>query len=166
MRRSAKNRSAFRVSALFRMPKIWTSMGRESKPAGQGRATAPGGLPRQAAGALVHHILAEPHLAVPAAVGGQGAERLEAALGGGLIGGGDHAAVARLDHAEAERADPEGAHAVLAEGCTARDHQVGPEPVHRQRRGHPAVEIGQRLLGDQQERERRRRSSPGVPAGA
>ena len=34
MRRSAKKRSALRVSVLFRMPKIWTSMGRESKPAG------------------------------------------------------------------------------------------------------------------------------------
>ena len=44
MRRSAKKRSAFRVSGLFRMPKIWTSMGRESTPATRARC-----LPRPGA---------------------------------------------------------------------------------------------------------------------
>jgi AcrR family transcriptional regulator len=89
---------------------------------------------------------AEPDLAVPAAVAGQGEEGL-VALGGRIrVDRGEHAAVAALGVPEGDRADAQPPPAVLGPGRSTGHHDAGTETPHRDRplgrpgaHGDPAV---------------------------
>src|ERR1700728_3803441 len=65
---------------------------------------------------------AEPDLSVPAAVAGQGEERLVASRGRVRVNGGEHATIAALDGAEGHRADAQSPPVVFRPGRGARHH--------------------------------------------
>ncbi len=85
---------------------------------------------------------------------GEGPERLLADHRRLLIGGRDDTAFARLYHFQLERSDPDVLPAVFGEGICPAHHEVGAEPIHRQRCRHPAIQIIQRRLADEQKGKR------------
>src|SRR5829696_5820239 len=137
-RRSAKNRKAFRVSELFLMPKIWTSIGGnllQNHLISDGESSPP----------FVHCVLTEHHLAFNLAVRRQGAKRLLATDRGGLIGGRDQAPSARLDDPESDIADLDSLPAILLVWAGTRHHEVGSKTIHGHWLGQAPVEVRQRL---------------------
>ncbi|CAK7282986.1 hypothetical protein SGPA1_20961 [Streptomyces misionensis JCM 4497] len=80
-----------------------------------------------------HEVLAEDQAAAELAVAGQRPQRLPAALGGVLVGGGHHTAAAGPRDAEDHLADGDARPVVLGPGLGPGHHDAGPEAVHRQR---------------------------------
>jgi hypothetical protein len=105
-------------------------------------------------GAVGNDVLPEVHPALSAPVGGEGLERLGAVAHAALgIDRGDGAARARLHHAQRDRAGADAPPVVLGMRGGAGDDEVRSEAPHRQRTRQPPVELVERALADEQQRE-------------
>ena len=101
---------------------------------------------------FVHEVAAKHDVAGGVApVGRERAERLPTAGCGDLVGGGDDAAAAAGGAVKHHSADAEASPRVLGVGFTAGHDEAGPKTVHRHRCVEASVQVGERLLGYDQE---------------